>query len=257
LDAAADFYAGIAPTSLSLRRAGRLVPPSIGGHLQRLPQRLTFGVTGPFNGQRHRTASVRAIFEAVPFKAVIETGTFRGLTTRFLSDLTTAPVATIELSQSYFDYSRGRLARRSNVHQFLGQSPSVLARLADDPAWTVSPAFFYLDAHWHEYLPLVDELNIIVRAWPDFVAMVDDFKVDGDAGYIYDDYGPGKSLELDLIKRPEFRMLHVFWPAAPASAEKRMRQGSVTLATQGPMSDALRHVKELRYGGPLVAGDLE
>jgi hypothetical protein len=242
---------------LSLRRAGRLVPPSLGGQLQRLPQRLTLGVTGPFNGQRQRTASVRAMFEAVPFKAVIETGTFRGLTTRFLSDLTTAPVATIELSQAYFDYSRGRLGGRAHVHQFLGQSPSVLERRALDPAWTVSPAFFYLDAHWHEYLPLVDELNIIVRAWPEFVAMVDDFKVDGDAGYVYDDYGPGKSLELDLIKRAEFEKLHVFWPAAPASAEKRMRQGSVTLATQGAMTDALRNVSELRYGGALVAGHLE
>lgn len=194
------------------------------------------------------------MFEAVPFKVVIETGTFRALTTRFLSELTTAPIATAEVSQTYYDYSKRRLAGRSNVHQFLGQSPAVLAKLADDPQWTLTPAFFYLDAHWHEYLPLVDELNVILKAWPEFVAMVDDFKVDGDPGYVYDDYGPAKSLELSLLRRPEFASLHVFWPAAPASAEKRMRQGSVTLATSGAMTEALKGISELRYGGPLMSG---
>jgi hypothetical protein len=242
---------------VTLRRVGRLVPPSLGGHLQRLPTRLTLGVTGPFNGQRHRTASVRAMFEAVPFKVVIETGTFRALTTRYLSELTDAPIATAEVSQSYYDYSRRRLAGRKNVQQFLGQSPAVLAKLAQDPSWTVTPAFFYLDAHWHEYLPLVDELSIIVKAWPEFVAMVDDFKVDGDSGYVYDDYGPGKSLDISLVRRPEFANLHVFWPSAPAKAEKRMRQGSVTLATEGAMTDALRNISELRDGGPLLAPKVE
>ena len=82
--------------------------------------------------------------------------------------------------------------------------------------------------------------------------MVDDFKVDGDDSYLYDDYGPGKSLELSLVQQPEFAGLHVFWPAAPAKAEKRMRQGSVTLATTGAMTEALRGISELRYGGPLV-----
>jgi hypothetical protein len=193
------------------------------------------------------------MFDAVPFKAVIETGTFRALTTRYLSGLTQAPIATVEVSQSYFDYSRRRLADRKHVHQFLGQSPEVLAQLSQDPKWTVTPAFFYLDAHWHEYLPLVDELTVIVKAWPEFVAMVDDFKVDGDAGYLYDDYGPGKSLELSLVQRPELAGLHVFWPAAPAAAERRMRQGSVTLATEGAMTEALRTIKDLRDGGPLTA----
>lgn len=196
------------------------------------------------------------MFDAVPFKVVIETGTFRALTTRYLSELTTAPVATVEVSQEYFNYSRRRLASLRNVRQFLGQSPEVLAELATDKTWTATPTFFYLDAHWHEYLPLVDELNVIVKAWPEFVAMVDDFKVDGDTGYLYDDYGPGKSLELSLLKRPEFSGLHVFWPSAPSSAEKRMRQGCVVLATEGAMAQALSGIAELRDGGALVyAGD--
>jgi hypothetical protein len=219
--------------------------------MHRAPQALTFGLTGPFNGQRMRVGAVRAIFAAVPFTAVIETGTFRALTTRFLRTITRAPIATIEINQRYYDYSRGRLRSAPDVHQFLGSSPEVLARLAADPLWTAGPTFFYLDAHWLDNLPLVDELRAIRPAWPDFVALVDDFRVDGDEGYGWDDYGPGKSLELGLLDDPAFADLRVFWPSAPATRESGQRQGYVVLATPGAMADALAGITELRPAGVL------
>ena len=238
-------------TRRAVRRVGRLIPPWLGGQLHRAPTSLTFGFTGPFNGQRMRVAAVRAIFSAVPFAAVIETGTFRALTTQFLRTITAAPIATIEINQRYFEYSRGRLRGAAQIHQFLGSSPEVLARLAADPTWTAGPTFFYLDAHWLDNLPLVDELRAIRPAWPDFVALVDDFRVADDPGYGYDDYGPGKSLELALLADPAFADLHVFWPAAPASRETGQRQGYVLLATPGAMADGLAGLAELRDGGLL------
>jgi hypothetical protein len=234
------------------RRVGRLVPAWLGGHLHRLPTRLTFGLTGPFNGQRQRAAAVRLIFAELPFAAVIETGTFRALTTLFLRRLTDAPVATIEINPRYHAYSRQRLANAPNVYPFLGDSPAVLELLAADAAWTAGPTFFYLDAHWLDNLPLVDELRIIRRAWPNFVALIDDFKVDGDEGYGYDDYGPGKSLERSLIEIPELAGLHIFWPAAPASRETGMRQGYVVIASPGWMADALADLHQLRQAGVLA-----
>jgi hypothetical protein len=235
----------------AIRRVGRLVPPALGGQLHRLPPRLTFGLTGPFNGQRMRVAAVRAIFRAVPFTAVVETGTFRALTTLFLRELTDAPIATIEINPRYHEYSRRRLAGKPRVRTLLGHSAKMLGELATDPAWTSGPTFFYLDAHWHDDLPLADELRAIRPAWRDFVALVDDFKVDDDPGYAYDDYGPGKSLELALLADPAFADLRVFWPAAPATSEGGVRQGYVVLATPGPMADALAGVSELRDAGVL------
>ena len=237
----------------AVRRVGRLVPPWLGGQLHRASPRFTFGLTGPFNGQRMRVAAVRAMFARVPFSAVIETGTFRALTTVFLRELTEAPIATIEVNRGYFEYSRRRLRDKSAVYQFLGHSPAVLAQLAADAAWTAGPTFFYLDAHWHDDLPLVDELRQIKPAWRDFVALVDDFRVDDDPGYAYDDYGPGKSLQLGLLAHPFLADLRVYWPAAPATSESGLRQGYVALATAGAMADALASVSELRDGG--VLGD--
>jgi hypothetical protein len=246
---------GARRTSLAeraVRRIGRLVPPSLGGQLHRAPTRLTFGLTGPFNGQRMRVAAVRAIFGAIPFTAIVETGTFRALTTLFLRELSDAPIATIEINRAYFDYASKRLRGKPDVHQLLGHSPEGLARLAADPAWTTGPTFFYLDAHWHDDLPLVDELKTIRPAWRDFVALVDDFKVDIDDGYAYDDYGPGKSLDLSLLSDPDLAGLRVFWPAAPATSESGLRQGWVVLATAGAMADALAGLMELRDAGPLA-----
>ena len=137
------------------------------------------------------------------------------------------------------------------MHQFNGDSASELAKLATDRRWIGGPTFFYLDAHWLDNLPLVDELRAIRPAWPDFVALVDDFQVADDPGYGYDDYGPGKSLELGLLSDPDFADLHAFWPAAPASRETGQRQGYVVLATPGAMTDALLELAELRSVGRL------
>ena len=50
--------------------------------------------------------------------------------------------------------------------------------------------------------------------------MIDDFEVPGDAGYGYDDYGPGKALVLDYI-RPAIseHQLQVFYPSTSSTAD--------------------------------------
>jgi hypothetical protein len=236
-----------------VRRLFEHVPASVGGHLQRLPARLTLGVTGPFNGMRQRTAAVAAMFAAIPFATVIETGTYRALTTRHLATLTKAPIATIEVNQSYYRFSQGRLRKLPQVHQFLGKSPAVLEHLRTDPGWKAEPAFFYLDAHWLHDLPLLDELASIRRGWTDFAALIDDFRVDGDDGYFYDDYGPGKALVLQLFaKDPGLADLHVFWPTARATVETGARRGWVVLASPGEIGDALIRLPQLRSAGTLA-----
>ena len=228
------------------------VPASLGGHLQRLPTRLTFGITGPFNGQRRRTAAVAAMFKQIHFGTVIETGTYRALTTRHLRTVTDAPIATVEVNPSYYRYSQRRLGKLPKVSQFLGQSPAVLEQLRVDPAWHAEPVFFYLDAHWLNDLPLLEELASIRRGWTEFASLVDDFRVDGDAGYFFDDYGPGKALTLQLLAgKPDLADLHVFWPAAAATTETGARRGWVVLASPGAIAAALSGMAVLRDAGTL------
>ena len=229
-----------------------LVPAWLGGHLHRLPTRLTFGITGPFNGQKRRVESVAAMFAAVPFATVIETGTYRALTTMHLRHVTSAPIATIEVNPRYFEYSRRRLRRFRDVHQFLGHSPVVLERLRHDAEWQAEPCFFYLDAHWLNDLPLVDELHVIRQGWTDFAALIDDFRVDGDPGYQFDDYGDGKTLALELLAGvPELADLQIFWPAANSSTETGARRGWVVVASPGNVADGLSGLAELRPAGQL------
>ena len=229
-----------------------VVPAWLGGHAHRLPTQLTFGITGPFNGQRQRQAAVAAIFRAIRFETVIETGTYRALTTMHLRRISSARIATIEVNPRYFEYSRRRLARFERVSQFLGHSPVVLDRLRQDVEWQAEPAFFYLDAHWLDDLPLVDELHVVRQGWRAFAALIDDFRVDGDGGYYYDDYGAGKTLALPLIAAvPELADLRVFWPAAPARLETGARRGWVVVASPGAVADALTGLAELRDGGSL------
>ncbi|MDL2334504.1 MAG: hypothetical protein QFC55_00550 [Chloroflexota bacterium] len=236
-----------------VRRLFEHVPASVGGHLQRLPAPLTLGITGPFNGMRQRTAAVGAMFAAIPFGTVIETGTYRALTTRHLSTLTGAPIATIEVNPSYYRFAQGRLSKLPQVHQFLGKSPAVLEQLRVDPAWHAEPVFFYLDAHWLHDLPLLDELAVVRRGWTSFVALIDDFRVDGDDGYFYDDYGPGKALILPLLaKDPGLADLHVFWPNARAADETGARRGWVVLASPGDVTDALTKLPQVRAAGTLA-----
>jgi hypothetical protein len=236
-----------------VRRLFEHVPASVGGHLQRLPAPLTLGITGPFNGMRQRTAAVAAMFAAIPFGTVIETGTYRALTTRHLATLTRAPIATIEVNPTYYRYSQGRLGKLPQVHQFLGKSPAVLEQLrVDQAAWHDEPVFFYLDAHWLHDLPLLDELAAIRRGWTRFAALIDDFRVDGDDGYFYDDYGPAKALVLPLFARnPGLDDLNVFWPTARAADETGARRGWVVLASPGDVSDALAKLPHLRSAGAL------
>lgn len=209
-------------------------------------------MTGPFNGQRRRAEAVTAMFAATPFATIIETGTFRGLTTMFLREISGAPIATIEVNPGYFEYSRRRLRSLDRVSPFLGHSPVVLERLRQEKAWQAGPVFFYLDAHWLDDLPLIEELRVVRGGWTDFAVLIDDFRVEDDAGYFYDDYGPGKTLALPLLAGlAELADLHVFWPAALARNETGARRGGIVLASPGRIADALRTITGLRAAGTL------
>jgi hypothetical protein len=82
--------------------------------------------------------------------------------------------------------------------------------------------------------------------------LIDDFRVDGDDGYFYDDYGSGKALALPLLARlAELAELEAFWPAAPSRSETGARRGWIVLATPGRVADALRTIIDLRAAGTL------
>lgn len=239
-----------------LDKLARSSPGPVAGVIDLLRPSLANGLGGPFNGQQKRLDAVREVFNRVAFESVIETGTYRGTTTRLLGELSSAPIATIEADSRYHTYARLKLARR-HVAVLRGDSPLVLRTLASAPPWNRNPAFFYLDAHWLEALPLPAELAVIADGWRDFAVLIDDFKVPGDAGYGYDDYGPGRALELQILRSVGDKDIVVYWPSAGSASETGARRGWILLASVGFVDDALHPVDALRRAGHLSSVILE
>jgi len=185
---------------------------------------------GALNGQRVRQETVLELLRALPFRAVVETGTFRGSTTEFFATYASVPVYSVELSPRYFYYSKLRLRENKRVHLVLADSRDFLRKLARDPYFPKQLVFFYLDAHWYDEPPLRKEVELIFSNFRESVAMIDDFKVPGDPGYAFDDYGPGKRLCLDYLPPLSSLGLTAFFPTTPSHEETGLRRGFVVLA---------------------------
>ncbi len=207
-----------------------VLPARIGARIDLLRPDLAKGF-GPFNGQEHRRVILASIIQSYPFDLVIESGTFRGTTTQLLRTMTTAPIITIEVSRRHYEYSRRQLSRLLGVQVIHGDSPTEIRRVAARPTHETSARVFaYLDAHWGMSLPTRWEILEILSSWESVCIVVDDFKVPGDPGYGYDDYGPGMALDLALLDGLPLAGVSMFFPRIPAAVETGYRRGWVVLA---------------------------
>ena len=182
------------------------------------------------HAQPNRRAVVAHLFANMGLKQAVETGTYLGRTTNYLARTFQVPVYSSELVPRYHHAARRLLREVPAVHLHLKDSRAFLRELAGRADITALPTFFYLDAHWYQDLPLADEIDIIAGAWRDYAILVDDFKVPGDDGYAYDDYGPGKCLDMDYLKPVLARnQLRAFFPATRSKDESGGRPGYVVV----------------------------
>lgn len=201
---------------------------------------------GPFNNQSARQQIFRDLLDQIPFQYIVETGSFRGTTTKFLHEQSGLPVYTVEIQPRKYGFTKTRFFRNKMVQVFWGDSRSFLQALASKDIDSGAPAFFYLDAHWGEDLPLGVELDIVFDHWPKAVVMVDDFRVPEDEGYGYDDYGEGKILEADYLQQTQHGSLAQFYPTTPSARETGKRRGCVVLVDDSQLIDRISGIKSLR-----------
>jgi predicted O-methyltransferase YrrM len=201
------------------------------------------------NGQTARLEATRQIIYRLKVEKIIETGTFRGTTTEWFSQFG-LPVITIENHDRFFAFARSRLAPRNNVRLEKGSSSEVLPKLIEigQPSTTVT--FFYLDAHWQNYLPLQAELVLIFKHYSAAVVLIDDFKVSDDPGYGYDDYGNGDELTLRYVKACPLPPLRFFYPSTPSEQETGSKRGWVVLTSNNSLSERLGAISLLREFDP-------
>ena len=109
--------------------------------------------------------------------------------------------------------------------------------------------FFYLDAHWHEDLPLHEELKIICEGWlkSNWIILIDDFCVPDDCGYNFPSYGRNKTLNYDYLKDlVELHKLNVFYPTIQSSEETGNKSGHIFLCNGGVALEILKKTENIK-----------
>jgi hypothetical protein len=172
-----------------------------------------------FNGQFGKHAIFREMCSVFQFQAFVETGAYLGGTTAFLA-LRGKPVYSIEIEEEFYHQAAERLEGEAQVELFLGDSPVILDQLTKTRLHPDDLAFFYLDAHWLETLPLPVELRIIAAQHARAVVMIDDFKVEDDPGYGFDSYADGREISMRFLAE-ELRghCWKLFFPSLPSARD--------------------------------------
>ena len=175
----------------------------------------------------------------------METGTYVGNTTEYFAKFS-LPVITAESDPVHAAFAAERLRPWQNVQLRAYDSVRMLRELAQEPVDRAAPTLFYLDAHWHEYLPLRDELEIALGQFANAVVLIDDFQVPGDPGYGFDDYGPGKTLNLEYLLTAKTPPLAIYFPSAPSQQETGAKRGCVVVTASTALAAILDRLELLR-----------
>ncbi|AWJ85518.1 hypothetical protein TSH58p_18295 (plasmid) [Azospirillum sp. TSH58] len=185
---------------------------------------------GPFNGQSVRQELFRSLVSRLGVTSIVETGTFRGSSAAFMASQSGLPLFTCEASPRYFHYSSRRLAGFPNVTLRNQDSRVFLKQLLDSNTLPPGPVLFYLDAHWHNDLPVWEEIDIIFSRGVPAVIVIDDFRVPGDPGFAYDNYGVGKCLSVQDLWEKTGSETDWFFPHGSSGSESGRKRGCAVLA---------------------------
>lgn len=196
-----------------------------------------------FNGQAVRAAILLTLMRALRLDVFVETGTFRGDTCVLVAAQTDLPIHSCELnhrSQPVASALSELLKQRMQMS--LMDSREFLREFFRETRF--GRPFFYLDAHWEEDIPLLEELRIIFTSAAEYVIVIDDFRVPGDPGFGFDTYG-AVPFDWDYIA-PAFEghrdQVSVFYPGYASSMETGAKRGFVMIASKALAPAIIDHV---------------
>lgn len=129
----------------------------------------------------------------------LETGTYLGWTSKIVSNYF-EKVITIENNYQYYLEAVENLKENKNCYLYHGSSYEVMDKILKEGDDKI---FFFLDAHWYEELPLLNELKIIKDKKIKPIIAIHDFFVpdeNGMAKFGFDTYGDQR-LDFEYIKK--------------------------------------------------------
>lgn len=177
---------------------------------------------GAFNGAPEISSFVSMLKNRYNIEVAVETGSQYGYTTSFLASVFNE-VHTIEIVPSSYQAAQNNLRHFSNAICHLGSSNEVLKDIL--PALESKSLLFYLDAHWEEYWPLLDELEAISKTHKDnCIIVIDDVKVPIRPDIGYDAYGEHEcSYEYVKDKLGEIYSAYEFYYVLPRRIESKAK----------------------------------
>lgn len=166
----------------------------------------------PWNGDHFLAAEVLRLKAAHGLNVAIETGTCLGSTTLWLEEAL-GYCYTFEVHEPYFNIACARFRANGCIDAKLNNSADGLSRLWDYLIRDVRP-FIFLDAHWQDKCPLLDELDAIAKrpssghtVLP--CILIHDFQVPG-TDFGYDSMPDGRPFNLELITPSLERIYGIF-----------------------------------------------
>ena len=157
----------------------------------------------PFNEDGYICKEFLTLRKKYQIDSIIETGTYHGITTKWLC-ANFEYVQTVECNRQYYDQAIINLEGIDNLDIYYGKSEEILIDMLNKAG---NKPLIFLDAHWYES-PLLKELEMIAcwqktkkqpfhKIYP--IVVIHDFKVpDTDLGY--DSYN-GKDYCLEFIQK--------------------------------------------------------
>lgn len=144
-----------------------------------------------FHGDRIFQELIRRLTTSAGATAFVETGTYLGDSSLSVHRMNRhLPIFTCEINKWFFNLARRRLAKLAAINMFNASSTDFLVRLIDSRQIGACPLFF-LDAHWYDEWPLLQELELITSRQNRGVIIIDDFLVASQPQFKYDVGGGG------------------------------------------------------------------
>ena len=185
----------------------------------------------PFNGQVRRLLNICLINSAFKPDYCIETGTYIGTTTTLLAGLSTTKTYTFEINQKSAMQAKKRFTanyQHLNIECINASSLEELPKLLSTIKSEIK-IFAYLDSHWLHEVPTSQEIKILNQWGANWIAVIDDFKVDHDLSYGFDQY-ENTVVGQDVV--PQINGLQIWVPKEKSEYETGARRGTGYIFTE-------------------------
>lgn len=163
-----------------------------------------------FHNDKILQKMINDIIKNLNVTSFVETGTYGGDSTEYIAiQHPNIPVFTCEINPTFFKNNIKKLGRFPNVTSVLESSEKFVENIISNNKLGDLP-FFFLDAHWYDFWPLIDEIKSI-SSLPKFIIVPDDFAVPNSPQFANSSGGGGtigthrtkvdiRPCDIDLIK---------------------------------------------------------